>query len=84
VKGEHPCGDMGHIITFSFNNFKYCMCKNILHYIFYANYVFCKKLFLNTGIFYEVFGALWQVMNMEFNGYPLHLLKVCVIMLGLM
>jgi hypothetical protein len=77
-RGKHPSGDMGGIITFSCNNLRTVCVKIHCVTFFNANYVLCKKtLFLNTGVFYEVFSALWQVMNVEFNGYPLHPLGVC-------
>jgi hypothetical protein len=78
VKGKHPCGDMGSIITFSCNNLCTVCVKTYCMAFFNANYVFCKKnFFFNSGVFYAVFSELWQVMKVEFNRYPLHPLRVC-------
>jgi len=82
VKDKHPCGDMGGIITFSCDNLS-TVCVKTHCIIFLMQITFSvKTFFLNTGVFYEVFSALWQVMNVEFNGYPLHPLRVCCNYIG--
>ena len=53
------------------------MCKTYYITFFMQIVLSVKKFFFDTGVFYEVFSALWQVLNVEFNGYPLYPLRVC-------
>jgi len=60
VKGKHHCGDMGGIITFYCNNLS-TVCVKTHCITFFMQIMFSvKKKFFNTGVFCEVFSALWQ------------------------